>query len=166
MSNVNIRKATKKDLPEIIKIVEGAFHKDYGAAGEFYAAQQMVDPNYASDTGPYSSSEMFMKSMIDDMRERLGKKFRYPFEIFVAEDRDKNTIGFITLENNAGNFWITNIMVEKKFQKNKVGKKLFEFVAKNKKPVYLWVNVKNPAIKFWKKLGFKEILRESLMRKK
>ena len=156
-----IRPANKKDLPKVIKIIEDAFHRHYAAAGEFYSIQQFVDPNYATATGPYYSLKSFIKSMVSDLKHKLSK----PFEFLVAEE-NKKIIGFIILEKNAGNFWISNVMVKKEFQKNGVGKQLFNFAVKNKKPLYLWVNTKNPAIKFWKKLGFKEILRESLMIKK
>lgn len=158
---MHIRKATKKDLPEIIKIIETSFHKQYPAAGEFYSIQQFTDPNYATQNGPYYSLKCFVKSMVCELKN----KFRKPFEFFVAEI-NKKIVGFIILENNAGNFWVNNIIVKKGYRGRDIGKKLFNFAAKNKRPLYLWINAKNPATKFWKKLGFKEILREVLMIKK
>lgn len=153
-----IRRANEKDLPEIIKIIKTSFHQNFAAAGEFYSAQQFVDPNYATATGPYYSLKTFIESMISDLKDKFCK----PFDFFVAEI-NKEIVGFIIIENNKGKSWIVNIMVKKKYQRKNIGKKLFNFVVKNKKPIYLWVNVKNPAIKFWKKLGFKEVLRETLM---
>ena len=155
-----IRRANKKDLPEIIKIVKNSFHRYYAAAGEFYSAQQLVDPNYTSQTGPYYSREFFVKSLIKDLKTKIKK----PFEFLISSEGKKIT-GFIILENNHGHYWINNVMLKKEFQGRGTGKKLFNFAAKNKKPVYLWVNTKNPAINFWKKLGFKKILNETLMRK-
>lgn len=113
-----IRRATKKDLPKIIKIIKDSFHRQYAAAGEFYSVQQFADSNYGSGTGPYYSLKFFIKDMVRNLKNKLRK----PFKFLVAEE--------------------------------------------NKKPLYLWVNAKNPALKFWKKLGFKEVLREVLMIKK
>jgi len=165
---MKIRRARKKDLPAIIKIIKAVFHSNYPAAGEIYLSQLLVDPNYATATGPYYSREVFIKSLISDTRNKFGK----PFEVFLVESDTSTTlnikeiIGFIILENNKGNYWITNIMVKKKYQGKGVGKKLFDFATNNKKPLYLWVNAKNSAVKFWKNFGFKEILREILMIKK
>lgn len=112
------------------------------------------------------------------MIKDLKGKFKKPFKFFVAENRNEKIVGFVILENNNGKFWINNAMVKKEYQNKGIGKKLFNAVSKNeglyrkvnnfrynKKPIYLWVNVKNPAMKFWRKFGFREILRESLMRK-
>ncbi len=165
---MHIRRATKKDLPQIIKIIKDSFHWHYPAAGEIYLSQLLVDPNYATATGPYYSREVFIKSLISDTKNKFGK----PFEIFLAEIdtsttlKNREVVGFIVLENNKGNYWITNIMVKKKCQGSGVGKKLFDFATNNKKPLYLWVNAKNSAVKLWKNFGFKEILREILMIKK
>lgn len=156
-----IRRAIKKDLPKIVHIIETSFHQKYPAAGEFYSAQHFSDPNYASSTGPYYSPEIFIKSMVRDLKN----KFRKPFDIFIAKI-NKKIVGFIIIENNARNFWINNMMIQKEYQGKGIGKKLFNYVFKNKKPIYLWVNAKNPATKFWAKLGFKEVLREILMIKK
>lgn len=101
-----------------------------------------------------------MKSII----KNLKNNFQKPFEIWVAGKEE--IVGFIVLENVRGNFWVNHIMVKKRYQRKNLGKKLFNFVTKNKKPLYLWINLKNPALKFWKSLGFKEILREVLMIKK
>jgi len=99
--------------------------------------------------------------MISDLED----KFDEPFEFFVAEI-NKEIVGFIILENNEGKFWICNIMVKKNCQGQNIGEKLFNFAIKNKNPIYLWVNVKNPAIKFWERLGFKKVLQEELMIRK
>jgi len=158
---MNIRKATKKDLPKIVKVIENSFHRQYPAAGEFYSAELFADPNYATATGPYYSPQVFLKSIICELKN----KFRQPFKFLIAEI-NKEIVGFIILEKRTKHFWIHNIMVKKEYQKKGVGKKLFNVATQNKKPIYLWVNAKNPALKFWKKLGFKEVLRESLMIKK
>ncbi len=158
--NFKIRFATKKDLPVIIKIIKSSYHKKYAAAGEFYSVQQLVDPNYATENGPYGSLRMFKASMISDLKNKLKK----PFELFVAK-LGREVVAFIIIEKNNKSFWVNNLMVKRRFQKMGVGKYLFKVIAKNKKPLYLWVNSKNPAKKFWKKLGFKEILQETLMLK-
>jgi len=158
---MKIRRVTKKDLPEIIEIIKTAFHYQYTGMDTFYCAQQFVDPYSTLTTAPLYSKEIFIKSMISDLKN----KFKKPFEFFVAETK-KEIVGFIVLEKHLGNFWINNMMVKKEYQGKGIGKKLFKFATKNKGPLYLGVNAKNPAFKFWKKMGFKEVLRDVLMIKK
>jgi N-acetylglutamate synthase-like GNAT family acetyltransferase len=95
----------------------------------------------------------------------LDKKLKKPFEFFVAE-KNKEIVAFLIIEKNKKAFWINNMMVKKESQRKGIGKNLLEFASKNKKPLYLWVNSKNPAKHFWSKLGFKKILQETLMIKK
>jgi hypothetical protein len=40
---------------------------------------------------------------------------------------------------------------------------LFNRLAKGRGSLYLWVNERNPAVKFWGKLGFRKVLGEMLM---
>lgn len=156
--NLRIRHAHKSDLPEIVKIVKNSYHKKYAAAGEFYSVQQLTDPNYKTENGPYYSLKIFIASMISDLENKLKR----PFDFFVAES-GKKLIAFIIIEKNRKSFWVNNIMVKKEFQGRDIGKYLFEFAVKNKELLYLWVNSKNPAKKFWSELGFREILQETLM---
>ncbi len=158
MKNLRVRRANKKDLPEIIEIIKGSYHKEYAAAGEFYSVQQFTDPNYATENGPYYSLKLFVASMVSDLENKLKK----PFEFFVAES-GKKIVAFVIIEKNKKAFWINNMMVKKEHQGGNIGKYLFEIVTKNKKPLYLWVNSKNPAKNFWLKVGFSEILQETLM---
>lgn len=160
-NNLKIRRAVRADLPVIVAIIKNSYHSKYAAAGEFYSVQHLCDPNYETENGPYYSLDIFVKSMASD----LGGKLKKPFETFVAESGD-GLIAFIILEKNRRAFWVNNIMVKKEWQGREVGAKLFEFAVKNKASVYLWVNSKNPAKKFWSKLGFKEMLQETLMYRK
>jgi len=158
---MKIRRATKKDLSKIIEIIKVTFHRRYPGMDNFYSAQQFADPYYASTAVPFYSKEVFIKSMISDLKN----KFQKPFEIFVAEI-EKEIAGFIILEKHLGNFWVNNMMIKKEYQGKGIGKKLFAFATKNKRPLYLGVNAKNPALKFWKRMGFKEISQDVLMVKK
>ncbi len=158
LADLRIRNAGHKDLAAIKKIIRSSYHKKYAAAGEYYSVQQFTDPNYASESGPYYSLGIFVQSMISDLKSKLEK----PFEFFVAK-LNKELVAFIILEKNGQAFWVNNIMVKKEFQGMNIGERLFEFTTKNKKPLYLWVNSKNPAKKFWSKIGFKKILQETLM---
>ncbi len=157
---MEIKKATLRDIGGMKKVLYDAFHNHYAAAGEFYAIEQLVDPNYATQTGPYYSKEMFISENAKSLKRRL----RPPFQAFVAKDQGK-IIGYIICEKHKGKLWVNDIVVRREYQKKDVGKKLFKEAIRDKK-VYLWVNAKNPAKEFWKKLGFKEILREILMIKK
>ena len=156
-----IRRAVLGDIEKIKAVVRSSFHENYAAAGEFYSAQQLADPNYATQTGPYYSREIFISDIINGLPEKLAK----PFETFVACDGSK-VAGFITIENNNGKRWVNTIFVGKSYQRLGLGKELFEFAAGGKGGLYLWVNSKNPAVGFWKKLGFRPVLQEMLMRKK
>ena len=157
---VSIRKATIDDISHMKKIVRDAFHDDYAAAGEFYSVQQLVDQNYATQTGPYYNKDIF----IEDIIRGLGEKFKEPFETFVACE-DGKVVGFISMENNNGRHWVNNIFVNPEFQGQDVGRQLFDFATKGKGELWLWVNANNPAAAFWEKLGFKSVVHEKLMRK-
>lgn len=158
ISDLYFRHANKKDLPEIVRIIKNSYHSKYAAAGEFYSIQQFCDPNYETENGPYYSVDFFVACMISGMKDKLDK----PFETYVAEFQ-KQIVAFIVIEKNKRAFWVNNIMVKKEFQGRDIGELLFEFAVKNKSPLYLWVNSKNPAKKFWLKLGFTDVLQETLM---
>ena len=157
---VLVRMAKPDDLEQIKKIVRDSFHEDYAAAGEFYSVQQMADPNYATQTGPYYDMEAFVKDIIDGMEEKLSE----PFECFVACNGG-DVVGFIVTENNNSRHWVNNIFVGKGHQAEGIGKELFDFASRGKRELYLWVNSKNPAVDFWENLGFKTVLQERLMRR-
>lgn len=156
---VIIRRAAPEDIEQIKGVIKGSFHKDYAAAGEFYSVQQMADPNYATQTGPYYSRGAFISSIIDGLEEKLSS----PFDFFVACEYGK-IAGFIIMENNKGRHWVNNIFIRQDRQGRGIAKRLFEFAARGRKEIYLWVNSDSPAVEFWGKLGFRTVLQERLMR--
>lgn len=156
---VLIRRAVLEDLGQIKQIIKGSFHRDYAAAGEFYSVQQLADPNYATQTGPYYSGGAFISSIIDGLEEKL----REPFDFFVACEGGEIG-GFIIMEGNNGRHWVNNIFIRQDRQDRGIGKLLFDFATRGKKELYLWVNSNNPAVSFWEKLGFRTVLQERLMR--
>ncbi|MFH0949092.1 MAG: GNAT family N-acetyltransferase [Candidatus Aenigmatarchaeota archaeon] len=155
---IKIRKAHSGDILQMVKVLQDAYHKNYSAAGEFYARQELVDPNYETTSGPFYSTKMFVAENVKSMRRRLKK----PFKAFVMLDKN-SIIGYIIIEDHLGRTWINDMVIKKDYQNRCLGKKLFRHATKGKNKVYLWVNTKNPALRFWKKQGFKELLRECLM---
>lgn len=107
-------------MPNKLKIL---FETHFMAAGEYYSVQQLVDQNYATQTGAYYTQDIFIKDIING----LADKFLPPFEMFVACEND-DIVGFIITETNNGKLWINNIFV--KNQNNGVGKQLFDFVTR------------------------------------
>jgi ribosomal protein S18 acetylase RimI-like enzyme len=147
----------------MVKVLMSAWHRDYGAAGEFYAASQLSDPNYATQTGPYASIEEFVSVNAQSIKERIKE----PFTAHVALDNGR-IVGYIICEHQPGGLWVNDAVVLPEFQSKGVGKALFEHATKgaDNKYIWIWVNTKNPATNFWKKLGFEEVLTETLMRKR
>ncbi|MBU0530088.1 MAG: GNAT family N-acetyltransferase [Nanoarchaeota archaeon] len=158
---IKIRKARLADANRMIQVLVDAYHGNYSAAGEYYSRQELVDPNYQITSGPYNSREVFVRENV----KSLNKRLKSPFEAFVMFD-DNDMIGYIIIENHLGRTWINDIIIKKNYQNKDLGRKLFLHATKNKKQIYLWVNMKNPAFKFWKKMGFNEVLKECLMMKK
>jgi GNAT superfamily N-acetyltransferase len=158
--NTEIRKANSKDIEYMIKILESSAHKNHDGAGEYYLRDEFTDPNYASTSGPYYSTNLFLKNNILNLRKRLRK----PYTTYVLLLK-KEIIGYIIIENYMNRYWVNDLVIKKEYRRFGYGKKLFNHALKNKKEVYLWVNDKNPGKKFWEKLGFKTILTESLMKK-
>ena len=157
---VSIRRARAGDVGQMVDALVDAYHGNYSAAGEYYARQEMVDPNYETTSGPYYSRSMFVEENAKSIRSRL----REPFRAFVLLD-GKRIVGYIITEDHLGRTWINDTVIRRGYQSRGLGKRLFRHAARGKKEVYLWVNAKNPARDFWKREGFSEVLRECLMRK-
>jgi len=143
------------------QIVRSAYHRDYAAAGEFYSVQQWVDPNYATSNGPYYDESIFVGDVLSQVAEKLSA----PFETWVAAVGSKLS-GFIVIEHHNGRAWINEIFIAPDAARTGVGRRLFETATSGERELYLWVNSKNPAVNFWGKLGFEEILTEKLMVKR
>jgi ribosomal protein S18 acetylase RimI-like enzyme len=158
--NIKIRKTTLKDLLQIKEILLNALHKDYFGAGEYYFREEFVDPNYSSLKGPYYSKEQFIKNNLKSLKERITKPY-LSYVLFLK----KEMVGYIIIEKHLKRYWINDFVIKKEFQDKGYGKIFFDFLIKDKKDVYIWVNKKNPAKKFWEKQGFKEVLEEVLMKR-
>ena len=157
---MKIKKTTLKDIPLMKEILVNALHKDYSGAGEFYFREEYVDSNYKSMTGPYTSRKTFIKNNMKSLKERIEK----PYHSYVLFS-EKELLGYIIIEKHLNRYWINDLVIKKDFQNKGLGKILLDHVIKSKKNVYLWVNKKNPAKKFWEKQGFKDVLEEVLMKK-
>lgn len=156
---LKIRRATAKDLPALRRIFLAAYHASYAAAGEFYANRELVDPNYATSNGPYYKRDTYVRRNLESIKARL----KPPFCCWLAV-REKKLAGYIITERNQGKLWINDLLVSKSAQRSGIGRQLFEHATRGQKSIYLWVNSANPAQKFWKKMGFKLLLQESLMK--
>ena len=131
---MKIRRAKKKDLNEIGKLMKKEFSKP-----------------------PFNEKDS-IKSILKSLNFYYKKA-----EIYLAE-KNKKIIGVLVFqieqwwEGKA--FIIQDLAVEKEFQNQDVGKSLMEFMEKyaiNKKikRIYFEINKKSSAIKFYKKLGYK-----------
>ena len=157
MEKMKIRQATADDVEDMKKVLTEAFHESYIGAGEFYSSNEFVDPNYATSSGRYYNLQALLKDNLNNISNRLEE----PFKAFVAVENE--IIGYAITEKHNGKLWINDMVVKPDQQKKGIGKKLFEVATKNHEQVYIWVNSKNPAIKFWEKLGFDTVLEEKLM---
>lgn len=160
LKDIKIRKASLKDLKDIKNIFLNSVKKEYFGAGEYYFREELVDPNYKSLTGPYYSKEHFIKNNLKSLKERLVKPYLSYVMLF-----KKEMIGFIIIEKHLGRYWINDFVIKEEYQKKGYGDYFFKYLKKDKKEIYLWVNKKNPAKKFWEKEGFKEVLEEVLMKR-
>ena len=158
---MEIRESTIGDIDKMKEVLRDAFHDTYAGAGEFYSSSQLVDPNYSSGAGPYYD----IKSFLEDNLTNIENHLKEPFKSFVAVENNE-IVGYLIVEMHKGKLWINDVVVRRDYQKGGVGKKLFEIATKNQDNVYIWVNSKNPALNFWRKLGFGEVLEEKLMVKK
>jgi GNAT superfamily N-acetyltransferase len=155
-----IRKAKKEDLKSMILVFKKSIHNSYDGAGEYYFKEEYVDPNYKSLTGPYYSYNLFLKNNLLSLKERIEK----PYFCYVLL-LDEKLIGYIIIEKHLKRFWVNDLIIDVKYQKKGYGEMLFKYALKDKKDVYIWVNEKNKAKKFWEKQGFKKVLTEVLMKK-
>jgi N-acetylglutamate synthase-like GNAT family acetyltransferase len=129
---MKIRKATKKDFPEIGKLIKNEY----------------IKPPYKESWTPQSAL----------------KTLNYYNKIAnITILSDKNIIGFIIWReeqyNKGKNIIIEEIIIDSKYQKKGLGKKLVQHVeaqAKKKKinAIFLSANKKSNAFKFYKKQGF------------
>jgi GNAT superfamily N-acetyltransferase len=112
------------------------------------------------DTTPYYSYNIFLKNNLLSLKERIEK----PYFCYVLL-LDEKLIGYIIIEKHLKRFWVNDLIIDVKYQKKGYGEMLFKYALKDKKDVYIWVNEKNKAKKFWEKQGFKKVLTEVLMKK-
>ncbi len=157
---IKIKRITLKDILQIKEILINALHKDYSGAGEYYFREEFVDPNYSSLKGPYYSREQFITNNLNSLKERINKPY-FSYGLFLK----KEMIGYAIIEEHLKRYWINDFVIKKEFQDKGYGKLFFDFLIKDKKDVYLWVNNKNPAKRFWAKQGFKKVLEEVLMKR-
>ena len=131
---MEIRKATKKDLKEVGKLMRGEFSKP---------------PFNEKD-----SIQSVLKSL--NFYNKVG-------QIYLAEE-DKKIIGTIVFQIEqwweGKVIIIQDLAIKKGFQKQDIGKSLMRFVEKNAndkkiKRIYFETNRKSSAINFYKKLGYK-----------
>jgi GNAT superfamily N-acetyltransferase len=156
--SITIRKATSRDVPAMKAAFRAAWHGDYAAAGEYYASGELVDPYYETSSGPYGSQDVLLESTADTIKDRI----KAPFSAFVACDGEK-VVGYAICEKNRNQFWVNDLIVSRNYQNRGIGGMLFNRLAKGRGSLYLWVNERNPAVKFWGKLGFRKVLGEMLM---
>lgn len=155
-----IREATERDILPIAEIYKQAIHRNYSGAGEYYLREEYTDPNYESSSGPYHTTETLLKSNLRTLKKRI----KSPYTTYVILEKEK-VVGYIIVENHLGRYWVNDLVISSEFRNKGYARELFDYAMKDKKDVYLWVTSKNPAKKFWEKLGFKEVLKESLMKK-
>jgi len=141
--NINYRKATKKDLKSLYKLAVLFTEFNTRSSGE-------------RDKFFYESWEQDFE---DEIRTDLASADCF---YFIAEDENKNTIGYILGRNcpNCKHFLIEEFFVREDFRKSGVGKRLFEltivegkkFTKNIKVEIFNW---NEDAKKFYLKHGFK-----------
>lgn len=95
-------------------------------------------------------------SYLFNLKETINKPYNYIYGYFVND----KLIGFIHIIETKEEADIVNIVVDNYYRKKGIGKKLIEYVIKRFKfnALNLEVRKSNPAVDFYKKMGF-EIIR-------
>lgn len=133
---MKIRKATKKDLNQIINLFMKEYYKE-----------------------PYN--ERWDKSLAS---RRIKGYYNTNCIFWVCEAKDSIS-GFIIISKGVFWFgerrFVEELIIKEGFQKRGIGKMLMKkveesFKNKSKKQVYLLSDYKSPAFKFYKKLGYHE----------
>ena len=160
--SVKIIPADSSHVKEMTLLLMSAWHRNYGAAGEFYSAQQFTDPNYETQTGPYASVEQFVQANAESIENRL----KPPFSAWLVHD-GSNILGYAICEHTKHGVWVNDVVVSPEHHREGIGRTLFEHIVEQHrgKKMWIWVNANNPAVDFWKKMGFKEVLKEVLMKR-
>ncbi len=141
-SSFKIRKAKETDFKEFSKIDKEVWHKNYVGILDFYDGTERL-PSVSWDKENYAKGKL---------------------SILVAETQQK-ILGYIVTSKKNNTVWIHDILVRKKYQNKGIGSALIKHACKSNK-VLLTVNEGNKkAIIFFKKLGFKPLLRDVLMSK-
>jgi len=95
--------------------------------------------------------------MWDKKHYKTGK-----LSIFLAE-RKKEILGYVVLFRHNDKVWLYDILIKKEHQNKGIGTALMNYICKNKK-ILLTVNDKNKkGIGFFKRFGFKPLLKDVLM---
>ncbi|MEN9448960.1 MAG: hypothetical protein RJA25_2250 [Bacteroidota bacterium] len=128
-----------KDIPKIIEISEATWQHTYAPI----ISQEQIDFMYER---MYSAA-----AILQQMQEG---------HTFLLYNDDNQTLGFISyFIREDQTLYISKLYVKPKIQKSGIGKKLMgevEKIAKKNKLLYVELNVnrKNPAMYFYKKMGF------------
>lgn len=149
MRSFAIRKASAKDLHELLKIGKKTFLETYASG------------NTEEDMQVYLQEEFSLEKLSEQLSDKNSG-----FYLALAQD---DLAGYIKINfgpsqtelNDEKSLEIQRIYVLKEYQGKKIGQSLYQKaveVAQQKKLDYLWLGVweENPkAIQFYEKLGFK-----------
>jgi ribosomal protein S18 acetylase RimI-like enzyme len=90
----------------------------------------------------------------------------YPNPSFFLAFCDGEPAGALTCGRHRARFWIWGVFVRKKFRGLGIGEKLVDAALRGRNDVYIDVNLQNPAIKFWRKMGFRPLAESVVMARK
>lgn len=144
MEKINIRKATKQDCAEIMRLVQEL------ADFENMPDQVNLDAETLARDGFETDNPPFHCLVIDDPENSEG-----------SEDKAKKLIGYALYSFTYGTWegkrmWLEDIMVTNKYRMKGIGKKLFSAVCRealreNAKAIRFVVLKWNPAMKFYER---------------
>lgn len=143
---ITVRKGTRSDIPLVLGLQREAWHEGFAASFDYL---------WCSET---------LETTIREIRTYLnGKLPEYPNPESYLAFCDGKLAGALTCGKHRTRFWVWDVFVRKRFRGLGIGERLLKAALKGRKEAYIEVNVKNPALKFWTRMGFKPLVRSVVM---
>jgi GNAT superfamily N-acetyltransferase len=144
---ISVRKGAKKDKEVVLQILKESWHS--GFAGT-------LDCLWRTETEGRTAEEL--SDYLD------GKLPEYPHPQTWLAFCDGKPAGALSCGTHRGRFWLWEIFVKHKYRGLGIGERLVGAALKDcTHKVYLDVNIRNPAVKFWRKMGFRPVVRSMVM---
>lgn len=142
-----IRRLTRRDWPDILRVVRSAWHRSYAGTGEYYTGTQSLPRK------------------IRWLRGGLGDPAWTWLGAWTGEAAGRTTLaGLVIGLRWRGHFWVMDLFVARNQRRRGVATALVRRLIRGRRRVYAEINLDNSGSRsLFDSLGFRTVLSETLV---